>query len=42
MTEKVRMRFANLFLSHRWDQQSTGKILQKIKDSLKNESKNTG
>jgi len=42
MTEKVRMRFANLFLSHRWDQKSASKILQKIKDSVKNESENTG
>lgn len=42
MTEKVRMRFANLLLNHRWDQNSASKILPKIKDSLKNESKNTG
>lgn len=36
MTENVRMRFANLFLSHRWNQKSASKILQKkLKTALK-------
>lgn len=42
MTEKAKMRFTNLLLNHRWDQKSASKILPKIKDSLKNESENTG
>jgi len=41
MTEKVRVRCANLLLNPRWDQKSASKILQKMKGSLKNESKNT-
>lgn len=43
MAENVRMRFANLFLSYRWNQKSASKILKKkIKDSPKNECRSTG
>lgn len=41
MTEKVSVRCANLLLNPRWDQKSASKILQKMKGSFKNESKNT-